>query len=77
MLLSSSVEKVEWSALQNEARKPVLVVFPDGDSLPTPTYNSSILGDMFLEKKSNLLKNRLSQWEGLPDALILLKVQLQ
>ena len=48
----------------------------DGDSLPTPTYNSSILGDMFLEKKSNLLKNRLSQWEGLPDALILLKVCL-
>lgn len=28
LLLSSSVEKVEWSALQNEARKPVLVVFP-------------------------------------------------
>lgn len=27
-LLSSSVEKVEWSTFQNEARKPVLVVFP-------------------------------------------------
>lgn len=28
LLSSSSVEKVEWSTLQNEARKPVLVVFP-------------------------------------------------
>lgn len=28
LLASSSVEKVEWSTLQNEARKPVLVVFP-------------------------------------------------
>ncbi|MBA0741956.1 hypothetical protein Gogos_015073 [Gossypium gossypioides] len=25
---SSSIQKVEWSALQNEARKPVLVVYP-------------------------------------------------
>ncbi|KAH0855124.1 hypothetical protein HID58_020474 [Brassica napus] len=113
LLLSSSVEKVEWSALQNEARKPVLVVFPakkvdhlpgfsiriipsakslfdvamlsmssnnlpsvtaDGDSLPTPTYNLSILEDMFLEENSNLLENRLSQWKALPDALILLKI---
>lgn len=46
----------------------------DGDSLPTPTYNLSILEDMFLEENSNLLENRLSQWKALPDALILLKV---
>lgn len=28
LLSSSSIEKVVWSTLQNEARKPVLVVFP-------------------------------------------------
>ncbi|KAF2579772.1 hypothetical protein F2Q68_00006088, partial [Brassica cretica] len=49
-------------------------VTADGDSLPTPTYNSSILEDMFLEENSNLLENRLSQWKVLPDALILLKI---
>lgn len=162
---SSSVEKVEWSTFQNEARKPVLVVFPcrcafelflakresfflnidnvfaakkldefpgfsvriipsatslfnvaklsmsrnnvrsvsagtpfvstfknveasflliilifffcdveDGVSQPTPTYNSSILEDMFLEDNSELLKKAFSGWKELGDALILLKV---
>ncbi|KAL0679227.1 hypothetical protein Bca4012_007208 [Brassica carinata] len=113
LLASSSVEKVEWSTLQNEARKPVLVVFPvkkvdnfpgfsiriipsatslfdvaklsmsrnnvrsvtaDGVAQPTPTYNSSILEDMFLEENSELLKKTFSVWKELGDALILLKI---
>ncbi|VVB10024.1 unnamed protein product [Arabis nemorensis] len=113
LLSSSSVEKVEWSSLQNEARKPVLVVFPakkldqfpgfsiriipsatslfnvaklsmsrnnvrsvsaDGVPQPTPTYNSSILEDMFLEENSELLKKTFSEWKELGDALILLKI---
>ncbi|CAN8328094.1 unnamed protein product [Cochlearia groenlandica] len=113
LLSSSSVEKVEWSTLENEARKPVLVVYPakkldqlpgfsiriipsatslfnvaklsmsrgnirsvsaDGVSQPTPTYNSSILEDMFLEENSELLKKTFSEWKELGDALILLKI---
>ncbi|KAL0891608.1 hypothetical protein Bca101_015591 [Brassica carinata] len=113
LLSSSSVEKVEWSTFHNEARKPVLVVFPakkldeipgfsvriipsasslfnvaklsmsrnnvrsasaDGVPQPTPTYNSSILEDMFLEENSELLKKTFSAWKELRDALILLKI---
>uniref|UniRef100_A0A1J3J6H3 Nucleolar protein 6 n=1 Tax=Noccaea caerulescens TaxID=107243 RepID=A0A1J3J6H3_NOCCA len=113
LLSSSSVEKVEWSTLQNEARKPILVVFPvkkpdqfpgfsiriipsatslfnvaklsmsrnnvrsvtaDGVPQPTPTYNSSILEDIFLEENSELLEKTFSAWKELGDALILLKI---
>ncbi|ESQ53434.1 hypothetical protein EUTSA_v10024292mg [Eutrema salsugineum] len=113
LLSSSSFEKVEWSTLQNEARKPVLVVYPakrldqfpgfsiriipsatslfdvaklsmsrnnvrsvtaDGVPQPTPTYNSSILEDMFLEEYSELLEKTFSEWKELGDALILLKI---
>jgi U3 small nucleolar RNA-associated protein 22 len=113
LLSSSSIEKVVWSTLHNEARKPVLVVFPakkldqfpgfsirlipsatslfsvaklsisrnnvrsvtaDGVPEPTPTYNSSILEDMFLEENSEFLKKTFSEWKELSDALILLKI---
>ncbi|XP_010533807.1 PREDICTED: nucleolar protein 6 [Tarenaya hassleriana] len=113
LLLSSSFAKVEWSTLQNEARKPILVVFPakklvevpgfsvriipaatslfnvaklslnrnnvrsashEGVSQPTPTYNSSVLEDMFLEENSEFLKKTFSGWKELGDALVLLKI---
>nr|POF25477.1 nucleolar protein 6 [Quercus suber] len=54
--LKFSSVKVEWSTLQNEARKPVLLVHPGGIPQATPKYNSSILEDMFLEDTSELIK---------------------
>lgn len=54
----------------------ILICFDDKDGVPepTPTYNSSILEDMFLEENSELLKKTFSEWKELGDALILLKV---
>lgn len=46
----------------------------DGVPEPTPTYNSSILEDMFLEENSEFLEKTFSEWKELGDALILLKV---
>ncbi|XP_010430490.1 PREDICTED: nucleolar protein 6 [Camelina sativa] len=113
LMSSPSIEKVVWSTFQNEARKPVLVVFPakkldqfpgfsiriipsatslfnvaklsmsrnnvrsvtaDGVPVPTPTYNSSILEDMFLKENSEFIEKTFSEWKELGDALILLKI---
>ena len=56
----------------------IMICFDDKDGVaqPTPTYNSSILEDMFLEENSELLKKTFSVWKELGDALILLKVCL-
>ncbi|XWS42061.1 hypothetical protein CRYUN_Cryun17cG0136500 [Craigia yunnanensis] len=59
---SSSIQKVEWSALQNEARKPVLVVYPAAnlDEIPglfiriIPTATS-----LFNLSKLNLKRNNI------------------
>lgn len=56
------------------SRNNVRSVSADGVSQPTPTYNSSILEDMFLEDNSELLKKAFSGWKELGDALILLKI---
>ncbi|XWS45420.1 hypothetical protein CRYUN_Cryun15aG0135300 [Craigia yunnanensis] len=59
---SSSIQKVEWSALQNEARKPVLVIYPavNLDEVPglfiriIPTATS-----LFNLSKLNLKRNSI------------------
>lgn len=53
-----------------------VLMVKDGVAQPTPTYNSSILEDMFLEENSELLKKTFSVWKELGDALILLKVSI-
>ncbi|KAL0008143.1 hypothetical protein SO802_009645 [Lithocarpus litseifolius] len=73
--LKFSSVKVEWSTLQNEARKPVLLVYPGGIPQATPKYNSSILEDMFLEDTSELIKKTFLGWKELREASILLKLQ--
>lgn len=110
--LSRSVSKIEWSFLQNEARKPVLIVHPaakpvevpgffvrliptakslfnisklnlnrsniralnQGTAQATPTYNTSILEDMFMENNVELLNKTLVGCKELREAVILLKV---
>ncbi|XP_050228407.1 uncharacterized protein LOC126677694 [Mercurialis annua] len=111
---SPSFHKVEWSFLNFEARKPVLLVHPakklvevpgffvriiptaklllnvskldlkrnniralnqEGSlPLPTPSYNSSILEDMYMEDDTDFLKKVFLEWKELREALILLKV---
>ncbi|KAE8655090.1 putative ADP-ribosylation factor [Hibiscus syriacus] len=59
---SSSIQKVEWSTLQNEARKPVLVVYPDAnlDEAPglfiriIPTATSLFDPSKLNEKRNNV-----------------------
>ncbi|KAL0378137.1 UNVERIFIED_CONTAM: Nucleolar protein 6 [Sesamum radiatum] len=67
--LSSLVQDVKWSAFHNEARKPVLVVYP-----ATPKYNSSILEDMFIEDNADFIKRTFTGSKELREALLLLKV---
>ncbi|KAG6402464.1 hypothetical protein SASPL_134658 [Salvia splendens] len=66
---SPLVKGVEWSALHNEARKPLLVVYP-----ATPKYNNSILEDMFIEENAEFIKRTFKGCKELGEALILLKV---
>ncbi|GMI78326.1 hypothetical protein like AT1G63810 [Hibiscus trionum] len=59
---SSSIQKVEWSTLQNEARKPVLVVYPAAnlDEVPglfiriIPTATSLFDPSKLNEKRNNV-----------------------
>ncbi|KAJ0526430.1 putative Nrap protein domain 1 [Helianthus annuus] len=70
---SSVAQKVEWSFFQNEARKPILVVYP-GVSEATPMYNNSVLEDMFMEQGAEFIKTTFTGWKALQEALVLLKV---
>ncbi|XLR10634.1 hypothetical protein S83_038572 [Arachis hypogaea] len=75
MYLESSlfIGKVEWSTFQNEAQKPLLLVYPGTTLQAMPKYNSSILEDMFLEDTEFVNKTFLG-WKEIREALILLKV---
>ncbi|XVE82616.1 hypothetical protein DITRI_Ditri16bG0020000 [Diplodiscus trichospermus] len=59
---SSSVEKVEWSALQNEARKPVLLVYPAINLAELPGLFIRIIPtatSLFNLSKLNMKRNNL------------------
>ncbi|CAD6334079.1 unnamed protein product [Miscanthus lutarioriparius] len=71
---SKLIRKVSWSTLQDETRKPVLHVYPDGVNLPTPKYNCSILEDMFLEENADFMSSTFANWKALQEALVLVKV---
>lgn len=65
-----------WINILRHQFTVILIFLDDKDGVPepTPTYNSSILEDMFLEENSEILKKTFSEWKELSDALILLKV---
>ncbi|XVF17901.1 hypothetical protein REPUB_Repub10bG0164600 [Reevesia pubescens] len=59
---SSSIQKVEWSALQNEARKPVLVVYPAANLDEAPGLFIRIIPtatSLFNLSKLNLKRNNV------------------
>ncbi|GMY11522.1 nucleolar protein 6-like [Fagus crenata] len=70
---SSLVHKVEWSTLQNEARKPVLVVYPAKELVEIPGFFVRIIPtakSLFPIKKLNLKRNniRAVTHGGMPQA---------
>ncbi|KAH9711400.1 nucleolar protein [Citrus sinensis] len=59
---SPSFDKVEWSAMQNEARKPVLVVYPAVKSVEAPGFFVRIIptaASLFNIAKLNLKRNNV------------------
>ncbi|XP_059457350.1 uncharacterized protein LOC132187164 [Corylus avellana] len=59
---SSLVHKVEWSTLQNEARKPVLLIYPAGEFAEVPSFFVRIIPtakSLFTIKKLNLRRNNV------------------
>ncbi|KAF7828859.1 nucleolar protein 6-like isoform X1 [Senna tora] len=66
---SPSFEKVEWSTLQNEARKPVLIVYPAAKLVEVPGVFIRIIPSamsLFSIQKLNLNRNNIHNWnEGL------------
>ncbi|KAK6258334.1 hypothetical protein SCA6_012808 [Theobroma cacao] len=59
---SSSIQKVEWSTLQNEARKPVLVVYPAAKLAEVPGLFIRIIPtatSLFNLSKLNLKRNNI------------------
>lgn len=70
---SSLVHKVEWSTLQNEARKPVLLVYPAKELVEIPGFFMRIIPtakSLFPIKKLNLKRNniRAVTHGGMPQA---------
>ncbi|WJZ86013.1 hypothetical protein VitviT2T_005516 [Vitis vinifera] len=71
---SSFIRKVEWSTLQNEARKPVLVVYPAMELAEVPGLSVRIIPtatSLFSILKLNLKRNNvcsLKQDESTPQA---------
>lgn len=70
---SSLVHKVEWSTLQNEARKPVLLVYPAKELVEIPGFFVRIIPtakSLFPIKKLNLKRNniRAVTHGGMPQA---------
>ncbi|XP_040999624.1 nucleolar protein 6 [Juglans microcarpa x Juglans regia] len=60
--LSSLVRKVEWSTLQNEARKPLLVAYPAMELVEVPGFFVRIIPtakSLFDIKKLNLKRNNV------------------
>ena len=47
----------------------------DGESQPTPTYNSSILEDMLMEDLLEHMNETFIGWKELGEALVLLQVR--
>ncbi|XP_021273608.1 nucleolar protein 6 [Herrania umbratica] len=59
---SSSIQKVEWSTLQNEARKPILVVYPAAKLAEVPGLFIRIIPtatSLFYLSKLNLKRNNV------------------
>ncbi|KAH9711399.1 nucleolar protein [Citrus sinensis] len=70
---SPSFDKVEWSAMQNEARKPVLVVYPAVKSVEAPGFFVRIIptaASLFNIAKLNLKRNNVRAFnqDGIPRA---------
>ncbi|KAG7990196.1 hypothetical protein I3843_02G012900 [Carya illinoinensis] len=71
--LSSLVRKVEWSTLQNEARKPLLLAYPAMELVEVPEFFVRIIPtakSLFDIKKLNLKRNnvRALNHGGIPQA---------